>query len=242
MRRRTRQRAMGALMPMMAMGPEAMVVAGGVFKFALSPYRVGRELEGLIDDFTDQGPQIAERLQAQSGQDDGLAEAQKALADAEMVKAQAAMEGVKAKSAQNQAENERKIGELQSKVAKEQQDGQMQVGQLQLSMGKQQQDFAAKMAETEAKIDKMRAETAAILQSIGLDARKQDLEEYKAAENTQAKRVDQAMSVQDRQRQAVDGERSNARAERQQQFTEQKTEQDRELQREAMKGNPNGRD
>ena len=50
------------------------------------------------------------------------------------------------------------------------------------------------------------------------------------------------MSVQDRQRQAVDGERSNARADRQQQFTEQKTEQDREFQREAMKEKPNGRD
>jgi hypothetical protein len=40
----------------------------------------------------------------------------------------------------------------------------------------------------------MQAETAKILQSIGLDARKQDLEEYRAAESTEARQVEQAMN------------------------------------------------
>lgn len=187
--------SMGALMPMFQMGPEAISVAGGVFKFALSPYRVGRELEGLIDDFVDEAPAIAERLQAEGGDGEELAAAQKALADAEMVKAQAAMEGVKARAMQSEAENERKIGELQMKAGQAEQDAQEKMGKLQLSMSKQEQDFAAKMAETDAKVDKMRAETAKILESIGLDARKQSLEEYRAAETSRDKEFNKAVTL-----------------------------------------------
>ena len=203
-----------SLMPLMQLGPEAVAVTGGVIKFALSPYRVGRELEGLIDDFVDQGPQIAEQMAAQGGEDDGLAAAQKALADAEMLKAQAAMEGVKAKAARDQADMQGKMQEMEMKAAKDQQEGQLKFGQLQLTMGKQEQDFQAKMTETDARVNKMQAETAKILESIGLDARRQDLEEYRAAEATQTKQVEQSMSMQDRQRQEIESERSNARADR----------------------------
>ena len=195
---------MQSLLPMFQLGPEAVAVAGGIAKFALSPYRVGRELEGLIDDFADKGPEMAERMQAASGGDDGLAEAQKALADAEMVKAQAAMESVKAKAARDQSDMQGKMQELELKASKDQQEGQLKVGQLQLSMGKAEQDFAAKMAETEAKVNKMQAETAKILESIGLDGRKQDLDEYKAAEATETKQFNQAMTVHDKQRAALE--------------------------------------
>ena len=200
-------------------GKSGAELGGGLIQFALAPFRVGREMDGMIDKFVEDAENMAQ--QADGGESDaGLAEAQKALADAEMVKAQAAMEGVKAKAAQNQAENERKIGELQAKVAKEQQEGQLKSGQLELSMGKQQQDFAAKIAETEAKVNKMQAETAAILQSIGLDVRKQDLEEYRAAEATQAKQVDQAMAAQGQQRAAQDSDRNAMMQERQQENAE----------------------
>lgn len=240
--KQSRQEFMGAFnaaLPALAsaaqMGPEALTMAGGVFKFALSPYRVGRELEGLIDDFVDNGPQMAERMaeQQQNGESEELAAANMKLAEAETIKAQAAMENVKAKAAKDQADMQGKMQELQLKAAQDQQAAQLKTGQLQLQMSKQEQDFAAKMAETEARINKMQAETAKILESIGLDARKQNLEEYKAAESAQARQADQAMAAQE-------GERKAQMGERQQQFTEQKTEQDREFQREAMKGTPNG--
>jgi len=217
----SRQEFMGAfsdsmqrLMPLMQMGPEAVSVAGGVIKFALSPYRVGRELEGLIDDFVDGAPAMVERMQAEGGESEDLAAANMKLAEAETMKAQAAMENVKAKATKDQADMQGKMQDLQLKASKDQQEGQLKVGQLKLTMSKQEQDFSVRMAEAEAKINKTQAETAAILQSIGLDVRKQDLEEYKAAENTQAKQVEQAMSAEDRQRQAVDG------PDRQQQFAE----------------------
>ena len=111
------------------------------------------------------------------------------------MKAQAAMENVKAKAAKDQADMQGKMQELQLKAAQDQQAAQLKTGQLQLQMSKQEQDWAAKQAETEARINKMQAETAKILESIGLDARKQNLEEYRAVENTQARQVDQAMKA-----------------------------------------------
>ena len=224
---------MQSLMPMMQLGPEAVAVAGGVFKFALAPYRVGRELEGLIDDFTDQGPAIAERLQAQAsnGESDQLAQANMALAQAEMKKAEAAVAKVQADTQGKQQEIQLRAAEAQSKAEEAQRKFMLEVEQTK-----------GTIAETEARIEKVYAE----IQKLGVDAqnqtRQQDREDVKAVSDIQARQTDQALSMQDRERQAIDGERSNARADRQQQFTEQKTEQDRELQREAMKGNPNGRD
>ncbi|HAW53713.1 MAG TPA: hypothetical protein DEB52_16860 [Hyphomonas sp.] len=200
-----------SIQPLLAAGESGATLAGGMIKFALAPYRAGRELDGMIDDFIETAPS----MMGQQGEgDDGLAAANMKLAEAETIKAQAAMENVKAKSAKDQADMQGKLQEMQIKASKDQQEGQLKVSQLQMTMSKQEQDFAAKMAETDARVNKMQAETAKILESIGLDARKQELEEYRAAENTQAKQVDQAMSAQDRERQAVESERSNARADR----------------------------
>jgi hypothetical protein len=184
--------ATASIQPLLAAGEAGATLAGGMIKFALAPYRAGRELDGMIDDFIEAAPQIME--QAAEGDDQGLAEAQMKLAEAETIKAQAAMENVKAKAAKDQADMQGKMQELQAKASKDQQDAQLKVGQLQLQLSKQEQDFAARMAETEARINKMQAETAKILQSIGLDARKQDLEEYRAAESTEARQVEQAMN------------------------------------------------
>jgi hypothetical protein len=184
--------ATASIQPLLAAGEAGATLAGGMIKFALAPYRAGRELDGMIDDFIEAAPQIME--QAAEGDDQGLAEAQMKLAEAETIKAQAAMENVKAKAAKDQADMQGKMQELQAKASKDQQDAQLKVGQLQLQLSKQEQDFAARMAETEARINKMQAETAKILQSIGLDARKQDLEEYRASEITEARQVEQAMN------------------------------------------------
>jgi len=248
--KQSRQEFMGAfagtlqsLMPLFQLGPEAVSVAGGVIKFALAPYRVGRELEGLIDDFADKGPEMAQRMQDANaqGQDQGLAEANKMLAEAEMVKAQAATMTAQARAANDQAALQGKMQDMQIKAAKDQQEGQLKVGQLQLTMSKQEQDFAAKMAETDAKIDKMRAETAAILQGIGLDARKQDLSEYQAADASKAQQVDQSLAVQGHARAARDSDRSAEMQERQQTHAEHAGQRSQSFaEQQAMKGQNNG--
>src|SRR3546814_12674215 len=59
-------------------------------------------------------------------------------------------------------------------------------------------DTEAKLAKTDAEIDKLRAATAKILSSIGLDVRKQDLDEYETAAAQQAKALDRTIAVQHR--------------------------------------------
>lgn len=203
--------SMAALQPMFAMGPEAIAVAGAVFKFALAPYRVGRELEGLIDDFVDQGPQIAERLAAQEGEgeDEGLAAAQMELAKAEMAKVQSQTEA-------NQANAQLKMQELQLKAAearaKTEQDQQKFALELEKTRGT--------IEETGARVEKIYAE----IQKLGVDAdnqtRQQDREDVKLVADVQARQTDQAMAAQDRQTDAEFRARGEDRADRQQELAE----------------------
>lgn len=203
------------LIGLASMGEEAAKLAGGVMKFTLQPYRVGRELNGLIDDFIDAAPQMAAQAQGGEGGDE-LAEAQKMLAEAEMAKAKAQTMQVEANAARDSAEVQRKMGELQAKTAKDQQDSQLKIGQLQLSMRQQEQDFAAKLALTEAQVNKLQADTAKILNSIGLDVRKQNLEEYKTETDVALKASGQAQQAEDSARNAEMAERGEMRADRQQ--------------------------
>src|SRR3546814_6229461 len=86
-----------AMMGMAGMGEQGSKLAGSLMKFVLAPYRAGRELDGAIDEFIDAAPQMAARM-GEQGEGDDLADANKALAEAEMQKAQAAMAKVQADS------------------------------------------------------------------------------------------------------------------------------------------------
>jgi hypothetical protein len=203
-----------ALMPLVQTGPEGATLAGAMLKFQLAPFRTGRELESLIDDWIDS---VGNAPQQQG--DDGSAElaaAQKALAEAEGVKAQAAMANVQARAAQAQADNERKMAELQMKAQESAAKLQAENDKLQLQLA----DLQSKDSKTQAEIDKLRADTAKILASIGLDVRKQELAEYSAANAEQQRQVDTALKVSSEGR----AERGEERADRQQNFTEQSSE------------------
>lgn len=100
-------------------------------------------------------------------------------------------------------------------------------------MSKQQQEFAAKMAELDAKQNLMQAQTAKILNEIGLDVRKQDLEEYKVSNAAQQQQVDTALKISGEGR----AERGEERADRQQQVSEQNTDRQMTLaERQALSG------
>jgi hypothetical protein len=203
-----------ALMPLVQTGPEGAKLAGAMLKFQLSPYRTGRELDSMIDEWID-----AMSNMPQQQADDGSAElaaAQKALAEAEGVKAQAAMANVQAKAAQAQADNERKMAELQVKAQESAAKLQAENDKLQLQLA----DLQSKDSKTQAEIDKLRADTAKILASIGLDVRKQELAEYTAANAQQQAQVDTALKVSGEGR----AERGEERADRQQEVSEQQTE------------------
>ncbi|MDI9407805.1 MAG: hypothetical protein QM523_01000 [Candidatus Pacebacteria bacterium] len=182
---------MQSLMPLFQLGPQAVALSGGLAKFALSPYRVGRELEGLIDDFADQGPQMAERMQAANGQDDGLSEAQGKLAEAEMQKAQAQMAKVQADTVLKQAEGERKTAEAAAKAQGDQ-------GKLQLEMIKLQQaatDGAIKGKEAQSRVDMMKAQTMKLLTEAGVMLSEQQLNEFNSLADVELRKNGQAMDA-----------------------------------------------
>lgn len=213
-----------ALMGLAAAGETGAALAGGFIKFVTAPYRVGRELNGLIDDFVDAAPQMAAQM---AGQGAGGGEAEKAMADAnnklaeaEMTKAKAAVAGVEAKAQLDKAETQRKMAELQQKAAADQAKAQEAQAKLQLQLADMQEKAANTAKLTEAQINKLTADTAKILASIGLDQRKQELSEYTAASAAEAKQVDQAMAAEGIQQQAIEGERNAQMSERQQSHAE----------------------
>lgn len=217
--------ASAGLAPLVATGPAGATLAGELLKFQLGAYRAGRQLDDSIDEWIKEV-----QSQPPSGEDDAnaqIAEANKILAEAEQQKAQAAMASVQAKAMQDKADNDRKMAELQMKYQENTAKFQQENDKLKLQMSKQDQEFAAKMADLDAKQNLMQAQTAKILASIGLDVRKQDLEEYRFEADAQARQVDQSMAAQNdqfSQAQAVDNaqraDRGEDRADRSQTFSE----------------------
>lgn len=209
--------ALGGLMqqlsPLLDTTPEAAPFAAEVLKFGLAPYRVGRQMDTAIDEFADMMMQKAQQPKPEEGEDQGLVEAQKLLAEAEIQKAKAATMSVEARAASETQKLQAKVFEMQQKAANDEKKSQIEVATLQ-----------GKLAEQEAKVNLLQAQTAEILNSIGLDVRKQDLEEYKAAEQSQVSAVNMAQEAErtafDQQQRMVDGERQ----ERSQSFSEQQGE------------------
>lgn len=211
-----------ALMPLMSLGSEGVAMAGAVFKFALAPYRVGRELEGLIDDFADKGPQIAERMAAQ--QSNGGDNAEMAQASLELAKA----EGKKAEAA---------VMQVQANIQKTQQDITLKAAEAQARANEAQQKFALEVestrgniAETSARIEKIYAEISKMGVDANVQVRREDREDVKAVDDIRDKAHSRAMGMQDRQRQAMESyradmraERGEARADRAQEFSERET-------------------
>lgn len=244
--------AIGAMQPLFALGESGVKIAVEILDFTMQPYvRNNRQLRAYFDELVEQAPEIAARMAAQQdgGESEGLAEAQKALAAAEQTKADAAMAGVQAKAQLDKAEMQRKMAEMQMKAQADQQKAMEAQTKLELQLQKQQQEALNKDSKTRAEIDLMRAKIAEILNSIGLDERKQQLSEYQAAEQSQVQRVDQAMAIEgqqtEREFRAEEAERAargEDRADRQQDFSEQSGERQMTLaEQQAMReGQGNG--
>src|SRR5690606_24289051 len=106
--------AAASMQSLVATGPEGSELAGDLLKFQLAPFRTGRELESKIDAWIDA---MANRPPVEEGgESEAMAAANMELAKAEKLKADAAMASVQARSAQSQADNERKVMELQFKA------------------------------------------------------------------------------------------------------------------------------
>jgi hypothetical protein len=138
--------AMSQLGPMVQQNPQSAEFAGEVLKFAVAPFRAGRQLEASIDDFVEQMKQMAQQPQS-----DPAADALKMKAEAEQAKAQAAAE---AKQAELQMKGEAQARELE-----------MRIEELQATLETErqqaiaaQQQAAANLEKTGAEIEKIYAE------------------------------------------------------------------------------------
>jgi hypothetical protein len=197
-----------ALMTVAMAGEAGAELAGEMLKFVLQPYRVGRDLNGVIDRFVEQAPQMATQ-----GKDDSaekaIAEANQKLAEAEFQKAQAAIAKVQADAQGKMQEIQLRWADAATKADQDRQRFELEIEQTRGSL-----------AETNARIEKIMAE----IQKIGIDAqnqtRQQDRDDFKAVSDVDARRTDQAISVADAERDASFRAQEGARADRQQTFTE----------------------
>lgn len=193
------------------LGPQAIGLSGGVLKFALAPYRVGRELEGLIDDFVDAAPQIAEQMAAQQASGEGEEQTQ-----AMLQIAQAEAKSADAKARKVDADASLKMFELHQKQEASAEQSRQDAQRFELEVA----DTRGKLAETDARIEKIYAE----IKKLGIDAEVSVSKEQRETVKTAADIQGQAQDRQMAQRQQVVGEaqaqRADMRADRQQSLAE----------------------
>lgn len=153
--------ASNGVQQLLQLGPSGAELAGGLLKFALAPYRVGRQLDGLIEQFCEQAPQIVQQqMQAQQGgPDPALAQVQQQLAQAELQKAQAQMQKVQAESELRSQQNQLAIAKAQSEAEHRQNSQAMEAQRLQSELQQAQAD----LQETLANIERVRVETQVLL-------------------------------------------------------------------------------
>lgn len=212
-----------------AMGEAGAKLAGEVMKFVLQPYRVGRELNSVIDQFIDSAPAMAQAMQ-----DQGNGEAEKALAEANQKIAEAELQKAQAAVAKVQADTQLKGFELQQRQSVAESQAQRDSQRFALEIEQTQ----GKLAETNAKIEKIFAE----IQKLGVDAqnqtRQQDRDDVKTAADIAMRQTDQAMQAHNAEREAhfraVDGQRADRQqdysersGDRQQDFAEKRAAEDR---------------
>jgi hypothetical protein len=201
------------------MGENGAALAGGLLKFATAPYRVGRELNGLIDDFVDAAPQMAAQMAGQQGSGEvekAVAEANQKLAEAELQKAQAAIAKV-------QADAQLKTFDLQQK----QQESAVSAHQDRQRFDLEIQQTRGNLAEQSKRIEKIGADIQLAFAKLGIEQHKEQRETVKTSADIQGQQQDRAMQAQNAERDAAfraeDNARANRgenRADRQQEFSE----------------------
>lgn len=202
--------ASAAVQPLLMAGEPGAKLAGAMLKFSLAPFRAGRELDGLIDDFVDAAPGA---MAQQSGGGEGeaaMAEANMQIAQAELKKAEAAIAKVEVDAQSKQQEMMLKAAEAQEKARANEQKFALEL-----------ESTKGNIAETEARIEKIYAEIQLAQQKLGLEAHREQREDVKTVADIESRQVDQQMNAQNQQRQAIESERNAQMGERQQSFNEQ---------------------
>ncbi|GLQ53764.1 hypothetical protein [Devosia nitrariae] len=161
------------LMSFASLGQEGAKMAGEVLRFVLAPYRAGRTLNAVIDEFVDAAPQLAAAQAGSSGlseAEQSMSAANQKMADAELRKSEAAIAKVQADTAKTQQEMQFKVAEAQTKA---QQEGQ----RLQLEMA----ETRGNLAEQARRIEKIGADIQLAFARLGIERRAEQRADVKTA-------------------------------------------------------------
>lgn len=182
--------AIQAVQPLLMAGEEGAKLAGGMVKFAVAPFRAGRELDALIDEFVEAAPRLAERLreQQEGREDEGVTK----LAEAELAKAQAQSENYQAQAALKQQELQLKAVEAAKRAEENEKRFQLEI-----------EETRGRLEEIAARIEKIYADIQLSQQKLQLEAHREEREDVKTASDIRARSVDQDMRAQNANRDAA---------------------------------------
>lgn len=215
------------VMGLAAMGEAGAALAGGLIKFLLAPYRVGRELNKLVDDFVEAAPEMAAAM-GQDGAGDAekaLAEANAKIAEAELGKAQAAIKKVEADASLKSFELQQKQQQAATSAKQDSERFQLEIA-----------DTQGKLRETDARIEKIGADIKLALAKLGIEQHREQREDVKTAADIHGRAQDRAMNAQNMQTETAFRAKGEMRADRQQDFSERSGERQMTLaERQAMK-------
>lgn len=148
--------------PLLQMSPAMAPMFGELVKFAMAPYRVGRQLEGVIDDAIEQAVQQAQQPQPnpeaeamKADQEIKKAELQQRQQEAqmkgqiEMQKAQMDAQSKQAEMQGRQQENDAKLAQIQAQMERDAQKGALEMQKLQMEIEAKQQELAIRREEAQ---------------------------------------------------------------------------------------------
>lgn len=161
------------LMTFASLGEAGAKMAGEVLRFVLAPYRAGRTLNAVIDEFVDSAPQLAAQQAGSSGPSEAekaMTEANQKMADAELRKADAAIAKVQADTAKTSQEMQFKVAEAQTKAQQDQQ-----------RFGLEIEQTKGSLAEQGERIKKIQADIQLALAKLGIEQHREEREDVKMA-------------------------------------------------------------
>lgn len=177
--------------PLLQTSPAFGPVFGEIVKFAMAPYRVGRQIESTINKAIEQAVSSA---QAQG--EDPNEEVQRGLVEAQMQLAQAELQKAQAQTMKVEADAQGKMQEIQLKAAEAQAKAQADQQRFQLEL----QNTQGKIAETEARIEKimaeiqkMRVDAQVDMARVGIDEQKEQRETVKTVADIASREADRVV-------------------------------------------------
>ncbi|QOF71866.1 hypothetical protein IG197_01875 [Aminobacter sp. SR38] len=149
--------ALAQLSPMVSQRPETAPFAGEILKFAIAPFRPGRQMQAAIDEFVEKMKASAAQPQPGAAQAEAAAQAAAAKAQSDSrqieLKAQADIARINADAEAKQREADIRIREIEARAvadaqkhAQEMQKGALEIERLRLQVAQQAQKVAAPLA------------------------------------------------------------------------------------------------